>query len=114
MFFTAGSWEKDIFFDGHLFIFCPSYFVKVYIFWEDHKIFRNLYRRFDRYYIGQIYGGDLAKICGLLRINELKSFNNILKIQLIGVDKNFIQNFIKLNQNHDFNFHFCYFVISNS
>ena len=27
--------------------------------------------RFDRYYIGQIYSGDFAKICGLLRIYEL-------------------------------------------
>ena len=32
---------------------------------------QNLHRRFDRYYIGQIYGGDFAKICGLLRIYEL-------------------------------------------
>ena len=32
---------------------------------------RNLHRRFNRYYIGQIYGGDFAKICGLLRIYEL-------------------------------------------
>ena len=32
---------------------------------------RNLHRRFDRYYIGQIYGGDFTKICGLLKINEL-------------------------------------------
>ena len=32
---------------------------------------RNLYRRFDRYYIGQIHGGDCAKICGLLKIYEL-------------------------------------------
>ena len=32
---------------------------------------RNLHRRFDRYYIGQIYCGDFAKICGLLKIYEL-------------------------------------------
>ena len=31
---------------------------------------RNLHRRFDRYYIGQIYSGDFAKFCGL-RIYEL-------------------------------------------
>ena len=30
-----------------------------------------LHRRFDHYYIGQIYGRDFAKICGLLRIYEL-------------------------------------------
>ena len=32
---------------------------------------RNLNLRFDRYYIGQTYDGDFAKICGLLRIYEL-------------------------------------------
>ena len=33
---------------------------------------RNLHCRFDWEYIGQIYGGDFAKFCGLLRIyNEL-------------------------------------------
>ena len=37
----------------------------------DHKILRNLHRRFDLHYIGQIYGGDFAKFCGLLRIYEL-------------------------------------------
>ena len=31
----------------------------------------NLHRRFDCYYLGQIYSGDFAKICGLLRIYEL-------------------------------------------
>ena len=35
---------------------------------------QNLHRRFDRYYIGQIYGGDFAKFCGLLRICELYLF----------------------------------------
>ena len=44
---------------------------KVHLFWEGHKILRNLHRRFDCYYIGQIYGGDFAKFCGLLRIYEL-------------------------------------------
>ena len=37
---------------------------KVHIFWEGHKILRNLY-------IGQIYCGDLENFCGLLRIYEL-------------------------------------------
>ena len=32
---------------------------------------RNLHRRFDWHYIGQVYGGDFAKFCGLLRIYEL-------------------------------------------
>ena len=31
-----------------------SEFIKVHIFWEGHKILRNLHCRFDRYYIGQI------------------------------------------------------------
>ena len=38
---------------------------------EGDKILKNLHCRFDCYYIGQIYGGDLAKICSLLRIYEL-------------------------------------------
>ena len=41
--------------------------IKVHIFWEGHKILRNLHRRFDHYF----YRGDFAKICGLLRIYEL-------------------------------------------
>ena len=45
--------------------------VKVDIFWEGHKILWNLHPRFDRYYIGQIYGGDFAKNCDLLKIHEL-------------------------------------------
>ena len=44
---------------------------KVHIFWEGQTILRNLHRRFDRYYIGQINGGDFAKNCGLLRIYKL-------------------------------------------
>ena len=32
-----------------------KYLSKVHIFWEDHKILKNLHRKFDRYYIGQIY-----------------------------------------------------------
>ena len=39
---------------------------------------RNLHRRFDRYYIGQIYGGDFAKFYGLLRIYELYILTNFL------------------------------------
>ena len=48
------------------------YFSKVHIFWESHKILRNLHRRFDWHYIGQIYGGGFANFCGLLRIYKLK------------------------------------------
>ena len=45
--------------------------VKVHIFWEGHKILRNLHCWFDWHYIGQINAGDFAKFCGLLRIYEL-------------------------------------------
>ena len=55
-------------------LFCLRLWTKVHIFWEGHKILRNLHRRFDRYNIGQVYGGDFAKICGLLRIYELYWF----------------------------------------
>ena len=33
---------------------------------------QNLHRRLDRYYIEQIYRGDFAKICGLLKIYEVQ------------------------------------------
>ena len=41
---------------------------KVHIFWEGHKFLRNLQRWFVLCSNGQIYGGDFAKFCGLLRI----------------------------------------------
>ena len=44
---------------------------KVHIFWEGHKILRNLHRRFVLFSNGQMYDGDFAKFCGLLRIYEL-------------------------------------------
>ena len=40
---------------------------------------RNLHHRFDWHYIGQIYGGDFANFCGLLRIYELYSIRNAQK-----------------------------------
>ena len=46
-------------------------FSKVHIFWEGYKILQNLHRRFVLCSNGQIYGGDFAKFCGLLRIYEL-------------------------------------------
>ena len=42
-------------------------YCKVHIFWEGHKILRNL----QRYYIGQIYGENFVKFCSLLRMYEL-------------------------------------------
>ena len=44
---------------------------KVYIFWEGHKILRNLHQLFVLCTASQIVGGDFAKFCGLLRIYEL-------------------------------------------
>ena len=44
---------------------------KVHIFWEGHKILRNLHRRFVLCSNSQIYGGDFAKHFRLLRIYEL-------------------------------------------
>ena len=44
---------------------------KVHVFWEGHKILRNLHQLFDWQYIGQIIGGDFAKFSGPLRIYEL-------------------------------------------
>ena len=41
--------------------------LKVHIFWEGHKILRNLHQLFDWQYVEQIIGGDFAKFCGLLR-----------------------------------------------
>ena len=45
--------------------------LKVHIFWEDHKILRNLHHRFVPCIASQIYSGDFAKFCGILRIHEL-------------------------------------------
>ena len=41
---------------------------KVHIFWEGHKILRNLHQSFVLCTASQIIGGDFAKFCGLLRI----------------------------------------------
>ena len=44
---------------------------KVHIFWEGHKILRNLRRLFDWHYLEQTYRGDFAKFYALLRTYEL-------------------------------------------
>ena len=44
---------------------------------------RNLHRRFDWHYIGQFYGGDFAKFCGLLRIYEL--YHLLFALESIGL-----------------------------
>ena len=48
---------------------------KVHIFREGHKFLQKLHLLFDWQYIGQIYGGDFAKICALLRMHELYEVN---------------------------------------
>ena len=45
--------------------------VKVHMFGQGHKLLRNLHQIFDWQDIGQIIGGDFAKLFGLLRIYEL-------------------------------------------
>ena len=47
---------------------------KVYIFWEGHKILRNLHCRFVLCSASQIYDGHFTKFCSLLRIYELYHF----------------------------------------
>ena len=44
---------------------------------------QNLHRRFDWHYIGQIYGGDFAKFCGLLRIYELYKDVQVFNIDIV-------------------------------
>ena len=50
---------------------CDFEVSKVHILWEGHKILRNLHHRFVLCSNGQIYSGDVAKFCGLLKIYEL-------------------------------------------
>ena len=56
-------------------------FKKVCIFWEGHKILWNIHRRFALCSNGQIYGGDFAKFCGLLRIYELYKLQIMKQLQ---------------------------------
>ena len=63
VFFTDFTWICNT-------VHCMYILCRVHIFWEGHKILRNLHQFFDWQYIGQRIG-DLAKFCGLLRIDEL-------------------------------------------
>ena len=45
--------------------------IKVHIFWEAHKILRNLHRKFVLCSASQIYGEDFAKFCGLFQILKI-------------------------------------------
>ena len=44
---------------------------KVHIFWEGHKILKNLHLTFDYSTYSQKLSEDFAKFCGLLKIYEL-------------------------------------------
>ena len=66
IYFCFAMKRKLVFILLHICVFHQSmqrklWDIKVHIFWDDHKILRNLHRRFDCYYMGQIYGGDFAK-----------------------------------------------------
>ena len=56
----------------------------VHLFLEGHKTLPNLHRKFDRYYMGQIYSGYFAKTSGHLRVYEL--------YYLVGIDKFKLRN----------------------
>ena len=53
-------------------IAAKMHFIKVHMFWEGHKILRNIHRGFDRYNIAldKSTVEILQKNCGLLRIYE--------------------------------------------
>ena len=48
-----------------------DFLAKIHIFWEGHKILRNLHQLFVLCNASQIIGGDFTKFYGLLRIYEL-------------------------------------------
>ena len=54
---------------------------KVHKFWEGHKILWNLHHTFYWHYIGQIYGGNFSKFCGLLRIYDLHLYDLLTEIR---------------------------------
>ena len=55
----------------HVMSMLTSHLIKVHIFWEGHKILRNLHQLFVLCNASQIIAGDFAKFCGLLRLYEL-------------------------------------------
>ena len=54
-----------------IFVGSLDHFGKVHIFWEGHKILRNLHLTFVYNTYRQKEGGDFAKFCGFLRIYGL-------------------------------------------
>mgnify|MGYP007025462761 CR=1 FL=1 len=87
------QWQKKF-----LQIWLAFIYVKVHIFWEGHKILQNLHCKFDRYYIRQIYGGDFAKLRGLLRIYELYQYLCSLICYLFKENNPALSSTIKTNQ----------------
>ena len=67
--------------DDHLFVGLGVF--KVHIFWEGHKILRNLHLSFVLCSASQRWGEDFAKFSGLLRIYELYK-NRIEKYYTFG------------------------------
>ena len=51
---------------------CFLYCYLIHIFWEGHKILRNLHLTFVCMYCRQKQGGDFAKLCGLTNFNGRK------------------------------------------
>ena len=69
------------------------HFNKVHIFWEGHKILQNLHSSalyIWLVYMGQIYGGDFAKFCGLLRIHELYKLGASIYAVFISISAVFL------------------------
>ena len=81
--------EWNIFRRRNLFFFYLC-ILKVHIIWEGLKILQYLHHRFDHYYIGQIFCGDFAKICGHLRIYEL-----YISCKLRGIEYGFMKISLK-------------------
>ena len=52
--------------------------IKVHIFWEGHKILRNLPLTLDCMYCSQKLGENFAKFCGFLKIYDKKPWNTNL------------------------------------
>ena len=80
-------------------------YIKVHIFWEGHKILRNLHRRFVLCSASQIYGGDFTKFCGLLRIYELYIENDRSEVHISHW--NIFANFWKSSDNGSDKFASC-------
>ena len=95
-------------------------FITVHMFWEDHKILRNLHRRFDRYYIGKDkFKVEISK--NFVAFSEYMNFNKTTETsftklmfresfwgadmyRLIILKKSFFFNNLRILSNHLTNF----------